>query len=158
MKQQDLLDRFEYRNGELFYKKSEGCMKKGSKVGTITERGYLRTLIKRKNILVHRIVFMMHYGYLPEFLDHIDGNPLNNKIENLRPATHSQNNLNRGKHKRNTSNYKGVTWINRVKKYSARIAINGKRFFLGYFDDPQKAHEAYCEFAQQTQPQYIRTQ
>jgi hypothetical protein len=158
MNHEDLIDRFEYRDGELFYKKSEGPMKKGAKVGTKIERGYIRTHIKRKPTLVHRIIFMMHHGYLPEMLDHIDGNPSNNRIENLRSVTCSQNNLNRGKHKRNTSQYKGVTWVARIKKYSTRIAIDGKRFFLGYFDDPQKAHKAYCDFAQQTQPEYIKTQ
>jgi len=158
MTQQDFIARFEYRDGKLFYKKSEGCMKKGSEVGTVCQTGHLKTLIKRKPHLLHRIIFMMHHGFLPQFLDHIDGNPSNNRIENLRPATHSQNNLNRGKHKRNTSGYKGVTWVSTAGKYSTRIAINGKRFFLGYFDDAQEAHKAYCEFSQNTQPQYIRTQ
>jgi hypothetical protein len=158
MTQQDFIDRFEYQDGKLFYKKSAGCMKKGSEVGTVTERGYVKTLIGRKPFLVHRIIFMMHKGYLPKCLDHIDGNPSNNRIENLRVATLSQNNLNRGKHKRNTSGYKGVTWVATVGKYSARIAIGKQRFFLGYFDEAKKAHEAYCKFAEKTQSQYIRTQ
>ena len=158
MTQQDFIDRFEYRDGKLFYKKSEGCMKKGSEAGTVCHAGHLRTRIKRKHYFLHRIIFMMHHGFLPEFLDHIDGDPSNNRIENLRPATHSQNNLNRGKHKRNTSGYKGVTWVSTAGKYSTRIAIDGKRFFLGYFDDPKEAHYAYCKFSKTTQSQYIRTQ
>ena len=110
MTQQDFIDRFEYRDGKLFYKNTEGCMAKGSEVGTL-DKGYLKTLINRKPYRLHRIIFMMHHGYLPKYIDHIDGNPANNRIENLRPATSSQNNLNRGKHKRNTSGYKGVTWV-----------------------------------------------
>ena len=158
MTQQDFIDRFEYRDGKLFYKKTEGCMPKGSEVGTVCKGGYLKTLIKRKPYRLHRIIFMMHHGYLPEFLDHIDGNPANNRIENLRPATASENNLNRGKHKRNTSGYKGVTWVSTHNCYSVRIAIGNKRLFLGYFDDPKEAHKAYCEFAQKNQLQYVRTQ
>ena len=133
-------------------------MKQGTEVGTVCKGGYLKTLIKRKPYRLHRIIFMMHHGYLPEFLDHIDGNPANNRIENLRPATASQNNLNRGKHKRNTSGYKGVTWVATVGRYSARIAIGQKRLFLGYFDNSKEAHEAYCESAKQYQLQYVRTQ
>jgi hypothetical protein len=158
MTQQDFINRFEYIDGKLFYKKSEGCMKQGAEVGTVCKGGYLKTLINRKPFRLHRIIFMMHHGYLPEFIDHIDGNPANNRIENLRPATASQNNLNRGKHKRNTSGYKGVTWVATAGRYSARIAIGQKRLFLGYFDDPKEAHQAYCESAKQHQPQYVRTQ
>jgi hypothetical protein len=158
MTQQDFIDRFEYQSGKLFYKKREGCMKKGSEVGTKNADGYIKTLINRKPYLAHRIIFMMHHGYLPKYLDHIDGNPGNNKIENLRPVTYSQNNLNRGKQKRNTSGFKGVTWVKTENRYSARIAINGKRLFLGYFDDPKKAHEAYCEAAKEYEPNFVRTQ
>jgi hypothetical protein len=150
-----LIDRFEYRDGMLFYKKTVGMMKGGSKVGTMNN-GYIRTLINRKGHLVHRIIFMMHHGFLPEFLDHIDGNRTNNLIDNLRPATSSQNGLNRGKLRSNTSGYTGVTWVASYGKYSARISIDEKRFFIGYFDDPCKAHEAYCKFAKSTKSQYVR--
>lgn len=158
MTRQDFIDRFEYRDGKLFYKKSHGCMKKGSEVGTKNPSGHIKTLINKKPYLLHRIIFLMHHGFLPEFIDHIDGNPSNNRIENLRPATHSENNLNRGKHKRNTSGYKGVTWVATEGRYSARIAIGKKRFFLGYFDDAKEAHQAYCDFAREIKHQYIRTQ
>lgn len=157
MTQQDFIERFEYIDGKLFYKKSEGCMKKGSEVGTVTTGGYLKTLIKKKPYMLHRIIFMMHYGYLPKCIDHADGNTANNKIENLREATPSQNNLNRGKHKRNTSGYKGVTWVTKHGRYSSRIAINNKRIFLGYFDDPKDAHKAYCIAAKQYEPKFVRT-
>ena len=156
MTQQDFIDRFEYKNGKLFYKKSEGCMKQNSEAGTLDKDGYLKTLIKRKPYRLHRIIFVMHYGYLPKFIDHIDGNPANNLIENLRPVTASQNNLNRGKHKRNTSGYKGVTFVKTNGLYSARIAIQQMRLFLGYFEDPKKAHEAYCEAAKKYQPEYVK--
>lgn len=157
MTQQDFIDRFEYRDGKLFYKNSEGCMKKGTEVGTIGKGGYLKTLIKRKPYRLHRIIFMMHHGYLPKYLDHIDGDPANNRIENLRPATSSQNNLNRGKHKRNTSGFKGVTWVATQGRYSARIAVGNKRLFLGYFDDPKEAHDEYCRAAIEHEPKFTRT-
>jgi len=157
MTQQDFIDRFEYKDGKLFYKTTIGSMKKGSEVGTVGKGGYLKTLINRKAYRLHRIIFMMHHGFLPKYLDHIDGNPANNKIENLRPATFSQNNLNRRKHKRNTSGYKGVTWVATENKYSARLAVNNKRFFLGYFVDPKEAHAAYCKAAIQHEPNFVRT-
>ena len=132
-------------------------MRQRSGVGTVSKGGYLKALINRKPYRLHRIIFMMHHGYLPKYIDHIDGNPANNRIDNLRAATSSQNNLNRGKHKRNTSGYKGVTWVATQSRYSARIAIGNKRLFLGYFDDPKEAHEAYCNAAKEHEPKFVRT-
>lgn len=156
MTHQDFCDRFEYKDGLLYYKKTIGCMKKGSTVGSEDKDGYIKTIINRQTWRVHRIIFFMHNNYLPEYLDHIDGNPKNNKIENLRPATVSENNLNRGKHKRNTSGYKGVTWVASANKFSARLAVDKKRLFLGYFDDPKEAHHAYCNAAYKLAPNFVK--
>lgn len=156
MTSQDFHNRFDYKDGILYYKKTVGSMKKGSVVGTKDKDEYIKTLINRKTWRVHRIIFCMHHNYLPQYIDHIDGNPANNKIENLRPATVSENNLNRGKHKRNTSGYKGVTWVASANKYSARIAVNAKRLFLGYFDSPKEAHLAYCSAASELSPTFVK--
>jgi hypothetical protein len=76
---------------------------------------------------------------LPEFLDHIDGNTFNNCIENLRPATISQNNCNQVIRKDNTSGIKGVSWCKTWKKWKVRVQINRKRISFGYFKNLELA-------------------
>jgi len=63
------------------------------------------------------LIFLYHHGYLPKFVDHIDGNKKNNRIENLREATKSQNAMNQKVSTRNTSGIKGVMWHKRDKKW-----------------------------------------
>jgi len=148
---------FTYHNGKLFYRHTQGPMKKGKEAGGIDKDGYVRIAIKRKQYKAHRLIYLYHHGRIPENIDHEDGNPLNNRISNLRECTLSQNNLNRGKHKRNTSGYKGVTWVERLGKFSSRIQINDKRLFLGYFDDAKSAHLAYINAADKHDKEFIRT-
>jgi hypothetical protein len=66
-------------------------------------------------------------------IDHINGNPLDNKKSNLRLATPSQNNMNNNLSKANTTGYKGIEYIKKLKKWKVKIDINKKRIFLGYF-------------------------
>jgi len=92
---------------------------------------------KMYEISAHRLAWYLYYGELPKnFIDHIDCNPLNNKIENLRDVTHQQNHFNR-------NNTNGYCWIKKVQKYEARIVINGKRKHLGRFVNEIDARNAY---------------
>jgi len=131
---------FEYKDGSLYYKiQTSPNSKIGKKVGSLTNRGYLSTTIKSKFYLIHRVIFFMFYGYLPKNLDHIDGNRLNNKIENLRPATFGQNAQNAKIRKDNKFNVKGVYWFKELKKWKVDIGINGKRKYIGVFEDLELA-------------------
>lgn len=97
---------------------------------------------------LHRMILSrkLERDLLPtEFVDHINGNGLDNRRENLRVATPSQNQHNSRKPKNNTSGYKGV--YKRGNKWCAAIAINYKTIFLGYHDTAELAHEAYCKAA-----------
>ena len=157
MDQSTLLSLFVYKDGKLFHKnKLKNNSKPGMPVGTLDKDGYLKTLIKRKPYRVHRIIFMMHHGYIPKILDHIDGDVTNNRIENLREVTVSESNRNRGKHRNNTSGFKGVTFVKSIRKYSSRICINNKRLFLGYFDDPETAYVSYCDAAKKFGNGFVR--
>jgi hypothetical protein len=80
-------------------------------------------------------------------IDHIDGNRLNNQRSNLRFATSSQNKVNRGPRKDNTSGYKGVSWHKQRKKWSARIMAEGKYHSLGLFSQKEEAAKAYNKAA-----------
>jgi hypothetical protein len=90
------------------------------------------------------------YGKFPDGeLDHRDGNPANNRLLNLRPATRPQNTANVRRSSRNTSGYKGVSYAKDKRKWSAHIYARSRRYFLGYFATPEQAHEAYAVAAKQ---------
>ncbi len=81
--------------------------------------------------------------------DHINGDKLDNRRENLRPATSQQNNLNRGKSIRNKSGFKGVSWSRTSRKWLACVYINGKQTYLGLYQDKRAAHSVYWKAAQE---------
>ena len=78
-------------------------------------------------------------------VDHINGNTLDNRRENLRVCTRSENQRNRGKIKNSTSGFKGVSWHKNVGKWQASIGIAGIMKYLGLFTNPEEAHKAYCK-------------
>lgn len=94
----------------------------------------------RKFILMHREILKTPNK---KVTDHIDQNGLNNQRSNLRVATPSQNQHNKGGYKNNTSGLKGVMWHKRDKKWFARTKLNGKNIYLGYYTSKELAHEAY---------------
>jgi hypothetical protein len=101
---------------------------------------------KRRYVHLHRLVLERILGRAlrpDEYVDHIDCNGLNNRRGNLRLATISQNNRNRRKQKNTSSSYKGVSWHKRTNKWQAVIRANDKQEYLGLFDTPIEAHEAY---------------
>ena len=116
---------------------------KTTALGTLLPNGYFYVRFFKKAAYVHRLVFLYHFGYLPKFVDHINGNKQDNRIENLREATRSQNMINVGKSTLNKSGYKGVSFNKKMNKWTAQIKQNNKHFYLGHFDSPEKAHETY---------------
>lgn len=104
-------------------------------------------LTGRKNVTIRYLV-AQRMGLNPEdkTLNNKDHNPLNNQRDNLRIATPSQGNANRGLFKSNTSGYKGVSRSR--KSWRADIGVNDKRIYLGSFDTAERAHAAYCEAAE----------
>jgi len=130
---------FEYKDGELFSKVGRGKLKKGQKIGCVNGKGYKQTLYKGKIYTIHRIIFLMQHGNLPKFIDHIDGNRTNNRIENLREATHQQNCWNMSFSTRNSSGIKGVSWNKQRKQWIAQVGINGKPMYFGGYKDLELA-------------------
>jgi hypothetical protein len=95
----------------------------------------------------HRLAYYMYHGIDPRNndIDHEDRNGLNNKINNLRLATHSDNSKNRSIAENNTSGVTGVTWDKRRGKWQAQLKLNGKHKFLGYYLNIQDAAQARKE-------------
>jgi hypothetical protein len=127
MKVDELYNLLNYKNGILY-------RKNGKKAGFINNQGYTVVKIGEKAYMAHRLIFMMHYGYLPKIIDHVDGNKSNNNILNLRCATHGQNIQNSKLRKDNASRIKGVYWYPSRNKWLVQLRINGKIKHFGYFD------------------------
>lgn len=120
----------------------------GHQYSCVGSNGYINIRIQYKNRLAHRLAWLYIYGEWPkEQIDHINGIKTDNRICNLRQANNSQNNLNIGIQKNNTSGYKCVAWIKHAKKWRASCWYNNKNKFLGYFSTAEQASEAYEAFA-----------
>lgn len=99
---------------------------------------------KRKSILMHVQIMGTPKGMET---DHVNHNGLDNRIENLRVCSNTQNKHNRLIYSNNKSGYKGVTWFKPVKKWRASIVVNKKQIVLGYFANIEDAARAYDEAA-----------
>ncbi len=128
-------DIFLYKNGELFWKKPRKKTFIGEKAGHINKKGYHQITINKKIYPLHRIIFFMFHGYFPDCVDHIDNDKNNNKIENLRAATLTQNQYNKPISPKNTSGYKNVCLDKKTNKWFVRMRLNGKdQNFGSYFN------------------------
>jgi hypothetical protein len=108
--------------------------------------GYSRGRLLGKFHMAHRVAWAIHFGRWPKTqLDHIDGNPANNRIVNLREASQQENNKNKKKRKDNTSGIVGVCWYKDSRKWAAHISVCGRLIYLGLFDQIDDAARARKE-------------
>jgi hypothetical protein len=125
----------EYRDGILFWKVNRGKAHAGDEAGCIGNRGYVLVVINGKQRMAHRLIWIMHGNDPVPMLDHINGDQLDNRIENLRPANASQNQRNQKLRKDSTSGIKGVSWINAHKRWTGQVWHKGKLYRAGSFKD-----------------------
>ena len=130
----------------------------GKQAGTKRKGGntfYRRIRIGDKPYLTHRLAwFYMTGQWPPEQIDHVDGNGLNNRFENLRLATHGQNKANSGAYRTNKLGIRGVH--RQGNRYIARIQISRRKIHLGSFDTPQEASAAYAKAAEKHFGEFAR--
>lgn len=136
-------ERYEYRDGGLYIKTQYNSKAQiGKRAGNYTADGYRQMRVSGKVYREHHLVWLMHKGYLPTELDHINCVRDDNYIENLRECTRTENMQNRNAPmKTNQLGLLGVTkhW----NKFRAAITRNGKKKYLGLFDTAEEAHQAY---------------
>jgi len=128
-------------------------MSVGAIAGTKTVYGYWQLWLDGKTVKAHRVAWLYVYGSWPEQqIDHIDGNPLNNRIKNLRDVSPLINQQNQHRvRKSNTSGYPGVSWHKSTQRYRASIRVDGRSRHLAHFDTPEEAYDAYLEAKRQRQ-------
>ena len=153
-----VMDLFTYDDGKLYWKCSRGCVKAGSQAGAADSNGRLRVKIDGKKYLVHRVVYLMHYGELPEFIDHIDNDYTNNCVENLRPASKSTNNWNQKLATHNKSGVKGVYRHGRSGKWVAQVYANNTIVLYKEFASIEEAETAAIEARRKHHGVYARHQ
>lgn len=130
--------------GEFRWKvRSAHRIQVGMIAGCLNVRGYWQIAINGKRHLAHRLAWFYVHGRWPsDQIDHIDQNPLNNVIANLREATCKQNQENQSRpHSHNKLGIQGVS--KKKSRYSAQVVHNGKQIHIGYFDTPEEASAAY---------------
>lgn len=124
-----------------------GRQQAGTNAGTVSGRySYIR--INGKPKLAHRVAFAWVHERWPECqIDHINGDKRDNRIANLREATSRQNMANSKRRSDNTSGFKGVRKARSPGKWWAYIYVDGKGTYLGTYDSPELAHQAYMKAA-----------
>jgi len=120
--------------------------KKGQLAGRKTVYGYWVFTVNRETYFAHRVAWLfMNHENPPDAIDHINGNRLDNRIDNLRPASYSQNQWN-AKPRPSKSGYRGVC-VTRHGKYASKLTHKYKVINLGTYSNPTEAHMAYCYMA-----------
>lgn len=106
----------------------------------VTRELYVRATVGGQRVFLHRWLMGAKPG---QVVDHRNHNPLDNRRLNLRVCTTAQNLANKKRPRTNTSGYKGVVWRPSRGKWEASIQPRGRARFLGRFDDPWEAAQAY---------------
>ena len=136
---------YDQSTGILTWSRDKGRGKAGEQAGTQTPYGYIRTHVDGHNYLVHRIIWLIIYGEWPKYeIDHINFNKSDNRLCNLRDATHSTNQENIYRPRANNKlGLIGVVHEKKTNKYVARIRVKGDVIQLGYFAYKEDAANAY---------------
>jgi hypothetical protein len=135
--------RYESETGKIFWKKGpyQKTHLDGKEAGRVGATGYRLIAFNRKTYLAHRLAWLIYYKeHCKLFIDHINGNKQDNRIENLRAVSREQNQINRKVHR------EGRLYGARKRgsgKYTSSICIDGKNHYLGTFNTELEAHNAY---------------
>jgi len=154
--QEELRNEFDYRDGNLYWKLPRIGRAVGSIAGSRKLDGRYRIGFKQKDYLAHRLIFMWHHGYLPESIDHINGDHSDNRIENLREALHWQNMANSKLRSNNTTGVKGVYWHKKNQNWRVRVQLHKRLVYQKSFDDLELAELVAIEAREKFHGSYAR--
>lgn len=124
----------------------------GKEAGACSHHGYRKIVIDRRRYYAHRLAWFFIHGVWPRFqVDHVNGDPRDNRIANLREATPSQNTANR---RQAPGRMRGIKKKN--NRWQARIQVDRQQFYLGSFATPGEARAAYAEAAKRMHGEFAR--
>lgn len=144
IEKEEICKTFRYEDGLLYWKiKPSNCVKVGDVAGKSRRNGYRLVGFGKERHPAHRIIWVMHFGEIPEFMeiDHINHDRSDNRLENLRLVSRSDNSKNRSSSSNNTSGATGV-YLTKHGKWHAQIKVDNKKIHLGLFTDLDKAAKA----------------
>lgn len=155
-----LKDNYDYHPAGGFVRlKPRGNQTVGAKVfGKKEKSGYMRMPINYDVFVIHRVIWKWHNGDEPEFIDHINGDRSDNRIENLRPCSKSENRQNSEINKNNTSGYYGVrcySYNGKPPKWVWSFVVDGVRY-SGYCSTLESAVKQYCSKAKEVSPEFMK--
>lgn len=119
-------------------------VKAGDRTGYVNAGGYVVLSLCDQKLYAHRVAWLLTHGEWPtKFIDHIDGDKQNNRIENLRNVSNQLNTQNIRAARGASSGLLGAYWDKQKSKWMSLIMTNGRSKFLGYHQTPEGAHAAY---------------
>jgi len=156
---------FDYQNGELFWQdpvRAESVKRRREwslKARPFSATAYRYIFIDKRSYPLHRAIFVYHYDSIDDsiFVDHIDNDRRNNRIENLRLATKVQNQHNTTLSTNNTSGIKGVSWKKSHQSWAVSIFAHGRYVFRANFKDLELAELAAIEARDKYHDQFARS-
>lgn len=137
-------------------KSTTKSVKIGDSAGTVHNTGYIQIKLQGVQMRAHRLAWAMHYGVQPKEIDHINGIRDDNRIDNLRECTTSENHSNKTAYKNSKSGIKGVSWSKSSKKWYATISKNGEIINLGLHKNIEDAAIAYANAAKIHHGEFMR--
>ncbi len=148
--------RFDPQSGEFRWKVDRGGgAKAGDIAGGSNSCGYWKIWVCGRSYYAHRLAWLYVHGRWPAFeIDHIDGNGMNNALDNLREASSGENKENRRRVRsdKKSKGRIGVRWVKEKGKWASRIQRHGKSRHLGYFDTEGDAYQAYLVAKERMHP------
>ena len=146
---------YDERSGNFVWLINSGRARIGNIAGNVHSGGYVVIIVDKKQYKAHRLAWFYVTGEWPRGrLDHKDNCGSNNRWDNLRPATHSQNMANRKLNANNSCGHKGV--VRRGSRYRAYINKDGKRYNLGTFSTAEEAAAVSWAKAQELHGSFAR--
>jgi len=138
---------YDPESGKFEWRAVRGGGRPGREPGAVSSNGYRRIGVDGTKYAAHRLAWFYVYNEWPGgMIDHINGDRLDNRIDNLRVATNELNQQNqRCARIDNKIGLLGVNWEKWSRKYKAQIRVHGKKLLIGRFDCPLTAHRAYLE-------------
>ena len=128
-----------YEGGKLIRKVAVSNARAGTIIDFIENNGYVRVRVDGKMYGVHQVVFVMFNGYLPKIIDHVNNIKADNRIENLREATKSENGYNTKLPVNSKSGIKNVCWVKKLNSWQVKLKVKSICKVIGYFKDLELA-------------------